>query len=261
MAVNKVEYAGIVLLDLTSDTVSANKMLEGTTAHSKDGSVVTGTIPEQDWSGLVIDTYSGYARVTPGYYRADVSKAIPLSPITITSNGFYIPDTSVDVGFSNVLVDVPGSTPVIESKTITSNGIYNVPSGVDGFDPVIVNVPTGGITKETLWTNNDPTKSFASQTVTLNQDASNFDLIEVKWNPSTTATNTRSTLFDTTYLDVAYSYMFGGRNVNTGGSNNYSRNAYLTASNTMSIGTAYRLNSTTTQNTAIIPIEIIGWKL
>ncbi|MBR2323256.1 MAG: hypothetical protein IKA54_06660 [Clostridia bacterium] len=34
-----------------------------------------------------------------------------------------------------------GGTPVIEEKTITENGTYNAPEGVDGFDPVIVNVP------------------------------------------------------------------------------------------------------------------------
>ena len=35
-----------------------------------------------------------------------------------------------------------GRTPVIESKSISSNGTYIAPTGVDGFSPVVVNVPS-----------------------------------------------------------------------------------------------------------------------
>lgn len=35
-----------------------------------------------------------------------------------------------------------GSEPVIESKTIIENGTYAAPEGVDGYSPVVVNVPT-----------------------------------------------------------------------------------------------------------------------
>lgn len=34
-----------------------------------------------------------------------------------------------------------GGAPVIEPKTITENGTYNAPEGVDGFTPITVNVP------------------------------------------------------------------------------------------------------------------------
>ena len=43
MAVNKVVYGNTVLVDLTSDTVTADKLYSGVTAHAKDGTVVTGT--------------------------------------------------------------------------------------------------------------------------------------------------------------------------------------------------------------------------
>lgn len=42
MAVNKVIYGTQTLIDLTSDTVSADKMLTGITAHDKSGEVITG---------------------------------------------------------------------------------------------------------------------------------------------------------------------------------------------------------------------------
>lgn len=43
MAVNKVIYGSNTLIDLTSDTVTADKLAEGYTAHDKSGAVITGT--------------------------------------------------------------------------------------------------------------------------------------------------------------------------------------------------------------------------
>ena len=43
MAVSKVVYGGKTLIDLTGDTVTADKLLKGITAHGKDGEAVTGT--------------------------------------------------------------------------------------------------------------------------------------------------------------------------------------------------------------------------
>ena len=41
--ISKVIYGGQTLIDLTGDTVTADKLLSGTTAHGKDGELVTGT--------------------------------------------------------------------------------------------------------------------------------------------------------------------------------------------------------------------------
>lgn len=43
MAINKVIYGGKTLIDLTNDTVTADKMLSGTKAHDKSGAQITGT--------------------------------------------------------------------------------------------------------------------------------------------------------------------------------------------------------------------------
>lgn len=43
MAINKVIYGSNVLIDLTADTVTEDKLIEGYTAHGKDGEVLTGT--------------------------------------------------------------------------------------------------------------------------------------------------------------------------------------------------------------------------
>ena len=43
MAINKVVYGGETLIDLTGDTVQADKVLSGVTAHDKSGEPITGT--------------------------------------------------------------------------------------------------------------------------------------------------------------------------------------------------------------------------
>lgn len=44
MAVSKIVYDGRALIDLTGDSVAADKLLAGVTAHDKTGSAVTGTV-------------------------------------------------------------------------------------------------------------------------------------------------------------------------------------------------------------------------
>lgn len=43
MAISKVVYGGRTLIDLTNDSVTADKLLKGATAHGKDGEAITGT--------------------------------------------------------------------------------------------------------------------------------------------------------------------------------------------------------------------------
>ena len=43
MANNKIIYGGKTLIDLTADTVTPDKVLEGITAHDKSGVIITGT--------------------------------------------------------------------------------------------------------------------------------------------------------------------------------------------------------------------------
>ena len=62
-------------------------------------------------------------------------------PLLAEDNGVYNVPDGVD-GFNPVTVNVPSQEPVINSITITENGTYTVSAGVDGFNPVIVNVPS-----------------------------------------------------------------------------------------------------------------------
>ena len=41
--INQIIYGTTTLIDLTNDTVTADKMYKGSTAHAADGSIITGT--------------------------------------------------------------------------------------------------------------------------------------------------------------------------------------------------------------------------
>lgn len=69
MAINKVIYGDQVLIDLTGDTVTADKLLSGYTAHGKDGSVLDGAcsfdVDSKDATAAVAEILAGktaYAR-------------------------------------------------------------------------------------------------------------------------------------------------------------------------------------------------------
>lgn len=50
-------------------------------------------------------------------------------------------------GFADAIAAIPsGGTPVIQPLSVTENGTYTAPSGVDGYSPVTVNVSGGGET-------------------------------------------------------------------------------------------------------------------
>lgn len=60
MAINKVEYGGDTLIDLTADSVTEETLLEGETAHDASGKAITGkaVIPKTA-SDIVLDPISG----------------------------------------------------------------------------------------------------------------------------------------------------------------------------------------------------------
>jgi hypothetical protein len=52
MAANKLIIDGVVEIDLTSDTVTADKLMSGYTAHDKSGTAITGTMED---SGMTVE--------------------------------------------------------------------------------------------------------------------------------------------------------------------------------------------------------------
>ena len=83
---------------------------------------------------------------------ADKVRKIPYpqtDTITITANGTYSAPTGID-GYSKVDVNVE---PTLESITITKNGTYTPSENIDGYSPVIVDVAGGDLPacEEVAW--------------------------------------------------------------------------------------------------------------
>lgn len=73
MAVNRVDFGGNTLIDLTGDTLeSADQLLKGIIAHAKDGSVITGLM-EAGGGGGGIEEIDLYGFFTPAENDAVVT--------------------------------------------------------------------------------------------------------------------------------------------------------------------------------------------
>lgn len=67
------------------------------------------------------------------------SEAI-IESLSISANGVYTASSGID-GYSPITVNVPQEEPSIQSLSISANGTYNAPADVDGYNPITVNVP------------------------------------------------------------------------------------------------------------------------
>lgn len=65
MSINKVVYDAKVLIDLTEDSINAEDLVKGVTAHNKKGEPITGTMPS------VHDILGTYGTVTPSTMRGE----------------------------------------------------------------------------------------------------------------------------------------------------------------------------------------------
>lgn len=93
--VNKVQYGNEVLIDISNDTVTANKILSGYTAHNKAGAPISGTIATKTANDIYFteeaDTQTGkvylQANVPAGYYDSTDSIGISTIYLPIPSSG------------------------------------------------------------------------------------------------------------------------------------------------------------------------------
>lgn len=143
--VNKVQKAdGTVLIDISSDTVTAGSMLSGTTAHDKSGAPIVGNIA------------TGTAG-TPTAEKGTVSNhSISVRP-SVTNSAGYISGATI-VGSA---VTVSASELVSGTKDITSSGTSDV------TNYKYVSVPKGAIVVSVSATSNT-SKTISNSAITAN---------------------------------------------------------------------------------------------
>lgn len=140
MAVNKVIYGTTVLVDLTKDSVTADALVEGKTAHGADGEPIAGTNP---YAKAETDaTVDEQAELIQQIKTAlSIKGAAPnLQSKAITENGTY----TADDGYGGLLSVAVSVAPNLQEKTVTENGEVVPDSGYDGLSKVVVNVASSG---------------------------------------------------------------------------------------------------------------------
>lgn len=150
MGVSKVVYGENTLVDLTADTVTAETLVEGATAHDAAGNAVTGTNPyakeETD------NTVNEQEQLIEEIVTALAERCVVTEPIlqskTVTPSKeeqTVAPDAGYD-GLSSVVVNASPSA-VLQAKTVTPSKVQQVvtpDSGYDGLSSVTVEAAQSG---------------------------------------------------------------------------------------------------------------------
>lgn len=169
MAINKVIYGGNTLIDLTSDTITADKMLAGYKAHDKSGTLITGscefdvnsgdataaiaeilsgktayargakltgTMPNRGSITGTISTLDGTYTVQQGYHDGsgkvgiDSTEKAKLVPTNIRSGVTVLGVEGTMTGTEDVHAQAKTATPTTEAQTILPDENYNYLSQV-----------------------------------------------------------------------------------------------------------------------------------
>ena len=96
MAINKVVYGTTVLVDLTEDTVTPATLLQGRTAHGKDGELIEGTLDlHSPWSYVEVGSVTPEENTTQ--FAVDTAKGTPLGLIIslISTNNIAVASNAI----------------------------------------------------------------------------------------------------------------------------------------------------------------------
>ena len=170
MAISKVILNGVTQMDVTQDTVEANKLLYDYTATKNDGTKVTGSITSKSSSDL---TASGATVTAPaGYYASSASKSVASGSVTAPS--------TISGSSASISTGVVGANGLTLTKTVsvtpnvTTAGYISSGTAGNSSVSLAANVPirgnisltelTGTITAPAGYYPNDASRTVTSGT-------------------------------------------------------------------------------------------------
>lgn len=179
---SKVIFNGEVLIDLTGDTVAADKLLKGITAHGKDGAPITGTC---DWDAATGDATAAAAEILSGktaYVKGKkVTGTMPnrgaVSGKISTKAGAYTVPQGYHDGSGKVTIDSTEQAKLIPTNIregVTVLGVEGTMSGSEDMKPQSKSV----------------TPKASAQTVLPDEDYNCLSQVEVAAIPYAVSDNT-----------------------------------------------------------------------
>lgn len=143
MAINKVIYGGRTLIDLSGDTVTADKILDGFTAHDKKGDTITGTckydVDSSDATAAVAEILQGKTAYVRGQKLTGTMKNNSAVAGTISSKDeqYTVPQGYHDGSGKVGIVDTEKEklVPANIREGITLLGVEGTMSGTEDAKP------------------------------------------------------------------------------------------------------------------------------
>ena len=143
MAISKVVYGGNTLIDLTSDTVVASKLLKGYKAHGADGELINGSCDfdanTQDATASAAEILSGKTAYNKG---SKITGTMPNNGAVTgkisTKEGQYTIPQGYHDGSGKVSIDEAEQAKLIPGNIregVTVLGVAGIMSGTEGAKP------------------------------------------------------------------------------------------------------------------------------
>lgn len=170
MAINKVIYGGRTLIDLSGDTVTADKILDGFTAHDKKGDTITGTckydVDSSDATAAVAEILQGRTAYVRGQKLTGTMKNNSAVAGTISSKDeqYTVPQGYHDGSGKVGIVDTEKEklVPANIREGITLLGVEGTMSGTEDAKPQAKTV-TPKTTEQTVLPDTEEGYNYLSQ--------------------------------------------------------------------------------------------------